>query len=102
MIVTRALNVPHSTHGSLQRWLVQPKGTTLQSDSTDSQKEPNVRAGKRAQGAEAVTSCLVTQVLSSGSTWYQALGQDFGHRDCPRLRALSHVGLSVRKGAEGR
>jgi hypothetical protein len=54
MIVTRALNVPHSTHGSLQRWLVPPKGTTQQSDSTDSQKEPDVRAGKRAQRVKSL------------------------------------------------
>lgn len=32
---------------------------------------------------------------------YQALGQDVGHRDCPQFRALLHVGLSLRKGAEG-
>lgn len=32
---------------------------------------------------------------------YQALGQDVGHRDCPQLRALWHISLSLRKGAEG-
>lgn len=40
-------------------------------------------------------------LISSGSTLYQALGQGFGHRDCLQLRALSHVGLSVRKVAGG-
>lgn len=38
-------------------------------------------------------------LVASGSMLCWALGQGFRQRDCPQLRVMSHVGLSVRKGA---
>lgn len=55
--VARTLSAPHgSTHVSLQRWLVPQKGTSWQSGSSDSEKGPDVTAGKRAQRVKSLAA----------------------------------------------